>query len=90
MVAKGRHFNQHALADRAGLVSPSIDTLCMVCRALDIDMAELFRRILQDEPVRVHRGGERLTMEQHGVRYEQLMTSQTPRFPAEIFLLKSS
>lgn len=71
-----------------GLVSPSIDTLCMVCKALDLDVAELFRRLLQDEPVRVHRYGERLTMKQHGVRYEQLMTSQTPRFPAEMFLIE--
>jgi transcriptional regulator with XRE-family HTH domain len=70
-----------------GIVSPSIDTLCMVCRALDIDMAELFRRISPDEPVRIHKGGERLTLESNGVRYEQLMTSQTSAFPAEIFCI---
>lgn len=71
-----------------GLVSPSIDTLCMVCRALDLDVAELFRRLSQDDPVRVHRHGERLKMKQDGVCYEQLMTSQTSHFPAEMFLIE--
>jgi quercetin dioxygenase-like cupin family protein len=71
-----------------GLVSPSIDTLCMVCRALDLDVAELFRRLTQNDLVRVHRHGERLRMKQKGVSYEQLMTSQTPRFPAEMFLIE--
>jgi transcriptional regulator with XRE-family HTH domain len=71
-----------------GLVSPSIDTLCMVCKALDLDVAEVFRRLSQDDPVRVHRHGERLTMKQDGVCYEQLMTSQTPCFPAEMFLIE--
>jgi len=47
-----------------GMVSPSIDTLCMVCRALDLDVAELFRRLSREEPVRVHRQGERLKMKQ--------------------------
>jgi transcriptional regulator with XRE-family HTH domain len=71
-----------------GMVSPSIDTLCLVCKALDLDVAELFRRLSQEDPVRVHRQGERLTMKQDGVSYEQLMTSQTSRFPAEMFLIE--
>jgi quercetin dioxygenase-like cupin family protein len=71
-----------------GVVSPSIDTLCMVCRALDLDVADLFRRLSLAEPVRVHHKGERLTMKQSGVSYEQLMTSQTARFPAEMFLIE--
>jgi len=71
-----------------GIVSPSIDTLCMVCRVLDIDMAELFRRLSPVEPVRIHKGGERLTLESGGVRYEQLMTSQTAEYPAEIFRIE--
>jgi quercetin dioxygenase-like cupin family protein len=71
-----------------GVVSPSIDTLCTVCRALDIDMAELFRRISPEEPVRIHKGGERLQMERDGVRYEQLMTSQSSAFPAELFCIE--
>lgn len=71
-----------------GIVSPSIDTLCMVCRALDIDMAELFRRLSPDEPVRIHKSGERLKIDNNGVRYEQLMTSQTMAFPAELFYIE--
>jgi transcriptional regulator with XRE-family HTH domain len=71
-----------------GIVSPSIDTLCRVCRALDIDMPELFRRLSASEPVRIHRGGERLTMERAGVRYEQLMTNQSSAFPAELFCIE--
>lgn len=71
-----------------GIVSPSIDTLCMVCHALDIDMTELFRRLSPTEPVRIHKGGERLKMENNGVRYEQLMTNQTSAFPAELFCIE--
>ena len=71
-----------------GIVSPSIDSLRMVCHALDIDMAELFRRISPLEPVRIHKSGERLTMESGGVRYEQLMTSQTALFPEELFCIE--
>jgi transcriptional regulator with XRE-family HTH domain len=71
-----------------GIVAPSIDSLCMVCRALGIDTAELFRRLSPAEPVRVHKSGERLTMENNGVRYEQLMTSQNGAFPAELFCLE--
>jgi transcriptional regulator with XRE-family HTH domain len=71
-----------------GIVSPSIDSLCMVCRALDIDIAELFRRVSPLEPVRIHKGGERLRMENNGVRYEQLMTSQAPLSPSELFCIE--
>jgi transcriptional regulator with XRE-family HTH domain len=71
-----------------GRVSPSIDSLCMVCRALDIDAAELFRRISPLELVRIHKGRERLKMENNGVRYEQLMTSQTSAFPSELFCIE--
>jgi transcriptional regulator with XRE-family HTH domain len=71
-----------------GVVSPSIDTLFMVCRALDIDMAELFTRLSPSEPVRIHKEGERLIMENRGVRYEQLMTSQRSTFPIELFLIE--
>jgi transcriptional regulator with XRE-family HTH domain len=71
-----------------GVVSPSIDTLSMVCRALGIGMTELFRRLSPDEPVRIHAKGERLTMENRGVRYEQLMTSQSAAFPAELFCIE--
>ena len=71
-----------------GIVSPSIDSLCMVCRALDVDTAELFRRLSPVEPVRIHRGGERLKMENNGVRYEQLMTSRASAFPAELFCIE--
>jgi transcriptional regulator with XRE-family HTH domain/mannose-6-phosphate isomerase-like protein (cupin superfamily) len=72
-----------------GVVSPSIDTLFMVCKALAIDMAELFGRLTPTSPVRIHKGGERLTMQSRGVHYEQLMTSQRTTFPVEMFLLEA-
>ncbi|MBN2188116.1 MAG: cupin domain-containing protein [Chitinispirillaceae bacterium] len=71
-----------------GVVSPSIDSLCMVCRALDVEAAELFRRLSPLEPVRIHRSGERLKMENGGVKYEQLMTSLSGAFPVELFCIE--
>jgi transcriptional regulator with XRE-family HTH domain len=72
-----------------GVVSPSIDTLCMVCRALDCDIATLFTRLAPASPVRIHKVHERLTMKQEGVCYEQLMTSaHAAAVPIEMFLLK--
>ncbi len=71
-----------------GKVSPSIDTLMMVCRAQDIDIGELFRRLSPDSPVRIHKSGERLRIERNGIRYEQLMTTQVVAFPIELFLIE--
>jgi transcriptional regulator with XRE-family HTH domain len=71
-----------------GKVSPSIDTLMMVCRAQDIDIGELFRRLSPDSPVRLHKSGERLKIERNGIRYEQLMTTQVVAFPIELFLIE--
>ena len=71
-----------------GIVSPSIDTLMTVCGVLDIDPAELFKKIASNPPIRIHRRGERLCNEIDGVRYEQLMTSMNSAFPAELFLLE--
>ncbi len=71
-----------------GKVSPSIDTLVMVCRAQDIDIGELFRRLSPDVPVRLHKSGERLKLERNGIRYEQLMTTQVSAFPIELFLIE--
>ncbi len=71
-----------------GKVSPSIDTLMMVCRAQDIDIGELFRRFSPDSPVRLHKSGERLKIERNGIRYEQLMTTQVVAFPIELFLIE--
>ena len=39
-----------------GVVSPSIDTLFCVCKAVGMDIADLFRRISPDAPVRLHAG----------------------------------
>ncbi len=71
-----------------GVVSPSIDTLIGVCEALDIEVAEIFRKIASGSSVRIHRKGEGLRNEINGVRYEQLMTSINSAFPAELFLLE--
>jgi transcriptional regulator with XRE-family HTH domain len=72
-----------------GMVAPSIETLLMVCAALDLDASHLFRMIAADEhPVRVLRKGERLRNEVGGVHYEQLMTSAHGGWQAEMFLLE--
>jgi transcriptional regulator with XRE-family HTH domain len=71
-----------------GIVSPSIDTLVMVCQALDLDPADLFKMISTDRPVRIHHFGERLTMVNNGIKYEQLMTSSQGHSQIELFLLE--
>ena len=71
-----------------GIVSPSIDTLVMVCHALGLDPADLFKMLSSGRPVRIHHAGERLTMEKGGIRYEQLMTSSAGVYHAEMFLLE--
>lgn len=70
-----------------GMVSPSIDTLVMVCQALDLDPADLFKKLSNGRQVRIHHHGERLTMENDGVRYEQLMTVSQGAYQMELFLL---
>lgn len=72
-----------------GMVSPSIETLMMVCSVLDMDASHLFRMVAADEhPVRILRSGERLRNEVGGVRYEQLMTSTQSGWQSEMFLLE--
>lgn len=71
-----------------GAVSPSIDTLINVCAALDMDAAELFRRVSPGVPVRVHRAGKRLSTNSRGVRFEQLAVSGDAAHPAEMLLLE--
>ena len=71
-----------------GIVAPSIETLMTVCAVLDIDPAELFKKISATAPVRIHHKGERLRNELAGVRYEQLMTSLHPTWQAEMFLIE--
>ena len=88
-VAEGAQISISMLSQiERGVVSPSIDTLVMVCKALTIDLAELFRRVTPTSPVRIHKRGERLRMEREGIGYEQLMTSQLSAFPSELFLLE--
>jgi transcriptional regulator with XRE-family HTH domain len=71
-----------------GVVSPSIDTLALVCGALGLDMAELFKKVSVKTPVRIHNHRERLTMEHDGIRYEQLITNSEGIVPSELFLLE--
>ena len=71
-----------------GMVSPSIETLLAVCAALDLDAAELFKRILPHDPVRLIHTGKRLSTESDGVRYEQLVASADASYPAEMFLME--
>jgi quercetin dioxygenase-like cupin family protein len=55
---------------------------------LDLDMAEVFRRITPEAPVRQQRAGQRLTSRRDGVLFEQLATSAHANFPAELLLLE--
>jgi transcriptional regulator with XRE-family HTH domain len=94
--------NQSEIAQQAGIsvsmlsqiergtVAPSIETLIQVCSVLDIDPSELFRQIGSQNPVRIHRKGERLRNTLKGVEYEQLMTSNHPTYLAEMFLIEVS
>jgi len=92
--------NQGEVADKAGIstsmlsqiergaVSPSIDTLFSVCAALEMDTAELFRRISPGAPIRVHHAGKRLVTQSKGVRFEQLAVSGDASHPGEMLLLE--
>ncbi|MCX7726291.1 MAG: XRE family transcriptional regulator [Chitinispirillaceae bacterium] len=71
-----------------GVVAPSVETLIMVCEALNVDTAELLKKVLSKEPVRIHHHGERLFNHYDGVKYEQLMTSLHSIWQAELFLLE--
>ena len=46
-----------------GVVSPSIETLCLVCQALGFDIADVFSHLSQREPVRIQHDGRRLATE---------------------------
>ncbi len=71
-----------------GVVSASIDTLCGVCTALGLEIAELFRRVAPETPVRIKRPGERLSSQHDGVLFEQLAVSAQSNLPAELLLLE--
>ncbi|HEX2959688.1 MAG TPA: XRE family transcriptional regulator [Chitinispirillaceae bacterium] len=70
-----------------GIVAPSIDTLMQVCFAIGLEPADLFKRLSTERPVRIHHPGERLTMANGGVTYEQLMVSSKGLHQAEMFIL---
>jgi transcriptional regulator with XRE-family HTH domain len=71
-----------------GVVSPSIETLVMVCEALGVDPSELFNRLSLKAPVRIHHPHERLQTSSDGTSYEQLITSSDSAYPSELFLLE--
>jgi transcriptional regulator with XRE-family HTH domain len=71
-----------------GMVSPSIDTLLNVCNALELDAAELFRRIAPEPAVRIQKKGQRLYTDRDGVLFEQLAVSVQKNMPAEMLLLE--
>lgn len=92
--------NQTSIAEQAGIspsmlsqiergsVSPSIETLLDVCRALGLDSAELFSRISSGRAPTVYRAGERLTTSRDGVRYEQLAILHDSPVSAEMSLVE--
>lgn len=88
-VAAGSGISTSMLSQiERAVVSPSIDTLFGVCAALNLDVSELFSRLSPKSPVRVIHPANRLRTQDGGVRYEQLVTSPDPAYPAEMFLLE--
>jgi transcriptional regulator with XRE-family HTH domain len=71
-----------------GAAAPSVDTLVAVCTALELDVADLFRRISPTAPLRIHRRGKRLFTAAMGVRFEQLCRSADASHPAEMLLME--
>jgi transcriptional regulator with XRE-family HTH domain len=71
-----------------GVVSPSIETLLNVCAGLDLDAAELFKRLSPRDPLKLTHRGRRLSTESKGIRYEQLAASADASFPVEMFLME--
>lgn len=71
-----------------GVVSPSIETLFEVCRALKLDIGDLFGRLSPRPSVRVFKPQERLRTENKGIRYEQLITSSDLSHAMEMFILE--
>jgi transcriptional regulator with XRE-family HTH domain len=71
-----------------GAAAPSVDTLVAVCMVLELDVADLFRRIAPEAPLRIHHRGKRLFTASRGVRYEQLCQSADASHPAEMLLLE--
>jgi transcriptional regulator with XRE-family HTH domain len=71
-----------------GAAAPSVDTLVAVCMVLELDVADLFRRIAPEAPLRIHHKGKRLFTASRGVRYEQLCQSADASHPAEMLLLE--
>lgn len=95
----GRH--QAQVAESAGIspsmlsqierggVAPSIDTLFQLCAALDIEVAELFRRVSPGKPVRVVGKSSRLrSSSEAGIVFEQLVASAASAYPAEMYQLE--
>jgi transcriptional regulator with XRE-family HTH domain len=92
--------NQSDIAQKAGIsvsmlsqiergnVSPSIETLILVCNVLGIETADIFRLLSCNQSVRIHHSGERLKLRNTGICYEQLMTSVQGAHQAEMFLLE--
>lgn len=70
-----------------GVVSPSIDTLCNVCTALNLDVADLFKRVSRASPVHILKVDNRLSKKKEGARFEQLASSCDNSHPAELLLL---
>ncbi len=93
-------LNQSVAAKEAGIstsmlsqieregVSPSIDTLLNLLRALDIDPPTFFSRLTPETRVKVREKENRMVTEKEGALYEHLIGSPDPTFPAEMFIFE--
>ena len=83
-VRERKGYTLKVVAQRAGVseslvsqiernrVSPAIDTLLALADVLDINLEFLFEEYRRDRPVQVIRAGERRSIEEDEVRYEEL------------------
>lgn len=84
-VREKKHLTLKAVAKEAGVseslvsqiehnrVSPAIDTLLSLADALDINLEYLFEEYNQSRPVTIVRSGERRSMKEDDVAYEEVL-----------------
>ena len=88
-VASGAGISASMLSQiERGQVSPSIDTLFLLCEELGLSPGDLFNRIAHKKAVHIHHAGERLRTSQQGIQYEQLVTSTNAHYPGELVLIE--
>ncbi len=88
VIAKKARISTSMLSQiERGTTSPSIETLAMLCKALKVDMSQLFSFVEEKRSVSIKKEGERLTLKQKGAHYEQVAWCNAAAGSMEMFLL---